>query len=38
MGAHLKLLDMERDRDHELAELEDKVKFLRSPSKDRVGG
>lgn len=30
--AHLKLLDVERDRDRELAELEDKIKFLRSPS------
>ena len=27
--AHLKLLDVERDRDRELAELEDKIKFLR---------
>ena len=30
--AHLKLLDVERDRDRELAELEDKIKFLRSPA------
>lgn len=30
--AHLKLLDVEHDRDRELAELEDKIKFLRSPS------
>ena len=30
--AHLKLMDVESDRDRELAELEDKIKILRSPS------
>jgi cell division initiation protein len=30
--AHLKLMDVERDRDRELAELEDKVKILRAPA------
>ena len=29
--AHLKLIDLERDRDRELTELEDKIKILRSP-------
>ena len=29
--AHLKLLDLETDRDRDLAELEDKIKILRSP-------
>lgn len=31
--AHLKLLDLEGDRDRELAELEDKIKILRTPGK-----
>ena len=30
--AHLKLLDVEGDRDREMAELEDKIKILRTPS------
>ncbi len=30
--AHLKLLDVEGDRDRELAELEDKIKILRKPN------
>lgn len=30
--AHLKLIDLERDRDREWAEMEDKVRILRSPS------
>ncbi len=30
--AHLKLLDMELDRDRDLAELEDKIKILRTPN------
>jgi len=30
--AHLKLLDVEHDRDRELAELEDKIKILRTPA------
>jgi len=30
--AHLKLLDVETERDRDLAELEDKIKILRSPS------
>jgi cell division initiation protein len=30
--AHLKLLDVERERDRELAELEDKIKILRTPA------
>ncbi|MFH1057937.1 MAG: DivIVA domain-containing protein [Pseudomonadota bacterium] len=30
--AHLKLMDVERERDRELTELEDKIKFLRSPA------
>jgi cell division initiation protein len=30
--AHLKLLDVEGDRDRDLAELEDKIRILRSPS------
>ncbi|MBA4358742.1 MAG: arabinan synthesis protein [Desulfovibrio sp.] len=30
--AHLKLLDVERQRDRELSELEDKIKILRPPS------
>lgn len=30
--AHLKLLDVELERDRELAELEDKIKILRPPS------
>ncbi|MCB2228324.1 MAG: DivIVA domain-containing protein [Desulfarculaceae bacterium] len=30
--AHLKLLEVETDRDRDLAELEDKIKILRSPS------
>jgi cell division initiation protein len=29
--AHLKLIDVERDRDRELSELEDKIKILRTP-------
>ena len=29
--AHLKLMDLERDRDREWAEMEDKVRILRSP-------
>ncbi len=29
--AHLKLMDLERDRDRELSELEDKIKILRTP-------
>ena len=30
--AHLKILDVEGDRDRELAELEDKIKILRAPN------
>ncbi|MBU1274216.1 MAG: DivIVA domain-containing protein [Proteobacteria bacterium] len=30
--AHLKLLEVEADRDRDLSELEDKIKILRSPS------
>lgn len=30
--AHLKLIDLERDRDREWAEMEDKVRILRSPN------
>jgi cell division initiation protein len=30
--AHLKLLDVETDRDRDLAELEDKIRILRSPN------
>ncbi len=30
--AHLKLLEVETDRDRDLAELEDKIKILRSPT------
>lgn len=30
--AHLKLLDVELDRDREMADLEDKIKILRSPA------
>jgi len=30
--AHLKLLDVETERDRDLAELEDKIKILRAPS------
>ncbi len=30
--AHLKLLDLESERDRELTELEDKIKILRTPS------
>ena len=30
--AHLKLLDVEGDRDRDLAELEDKIRILRSPA------
>lgn len=30
--AHLKLLDLEGGRDRELADLEDKIKFLRAPN------
>ncbi len=30
--AHLKLMDVEADRDRDLAELEDKIKILRTPS------
>lgn len=30
--AHLKLLDVETERDRDLAELEDKIKILRTPS------
>jgi len=30
--AHLKLLDVESERDRDLAELEDKIKILRSPT------
>ena len=30
--AHLKFMDVERDRDRELADLEDKIKILRAPS------
>jgi cell division initiation protein len=29
--AHLKLIDLERDRDRELSEMEEKIKILRSP-------
>jgi cell division initiation protein len=29
--AHLKIIDVERDRDRELSELEDKIKILRTP-------
>ena len=31
--AHLKLMDVELDRDRELSELEDKIKILRGPAK-----
>jgi cell division initiation protein len=30
--AHLKLIDLERDRDREMSEMEEKIKILRSPA------